>query len=80
MSEVPAPKKSWRTTTCGVLALVASAIPLAIAFLDGDPATTVGMEQLSAVGMGVAAFFGLKLARDNSVTSEQAGAKPPTDG
>jgi hypothetical protein len=79
MTEIPTPKKSWRTTACGVLALVASAIPMAIAFIDGDPNTTVGMEQLSALGMGIAAAFGLTLARDNKVTSEQAGAKPPTD-
>lgn len=67
--------KSWRTTTCGILTLIASAIPLIVALIDGDPATAVDMQELGAIAMGVAAFFGFTVARDNKVSSEDAGAK-----
>ncbi len=75
MTEIPQPKRSWRTTTCGILALLASLIPGAIALIDGDPATVVDTQEITTAIMGaVLAFMGVS-ARDNKVTSEQAGAK-----
>lgn len=63
---------SHRTTIAGVLAIVAAACAAAAAFLDGDPTTNVDWSQL---GVAVMAGIGLISARDNKVTSEQAGAK-----
>lgn len=67
--------KSWRTTACGILTLIGSAIPLAIAALDGDPNTVVDMTEVGTLLMGIAAAFGFSVARDNKVSSEDAGAK-----
>ena len=70
-------KKSWKTTTCGVMAFLIVAFTGAIALLDGDPETVIDMK---AVGGGIAALltlFGLSFARDNDVSSEDAGAKDP---
>ena len=66
---------SWRTTATGVLAILAAIATVLKAELDGDPAT------IADWGTAVAAVFagiGLLVARDNKVTSEQAGAAPPT--
>ncbi len=67
--------KSWKTTlssVCGIVGLLATAIPAAI---DGNPATDPqwGIVIPTIMGLAVGLF-----ARDNNVTSEQAGAKPPT--
>lgn len=69
------PKKSWRTTTCGVLAIIGSLIPAAIAFLDGDPATSVDIQAVGIAIMGLFGGGGLIAARDNKVSSEDAGVK-----
>jgi hypothetical protein len=62
---------SWRTTTAGVLAGVALALPELIKVVQGETAT-VNWELL--VG-GLAVAFGLVVARDNKVSSEDAGVK-----
>ena len=64
--------KSWKTTvfgTGGLLVVVAAAVS---ALFDNDPATN---PDWSAVIGAASACIGLLFARDNSVTSEQAGAK-----
>ncbi len=64
--------KSWKTTAAGVAAAVAAIAVAAHAVLDGDPATVPNWE---AVGAAVLGAVGLIFARDNSVTSEKAGAR-----
>ena len=65
--------KSWKTTTCGVLGIVAAGITMiAQPILDGDPATVPAW---AAFGTMVATAVGLLFARDNDVSSEQAGIK-----
>lgn len=64
-------KASWRTAAAGIaaiLTLVGNAIK---SYIDNDPTTTVDLVQLVA---GVSAGFGLLFARDEKVSSEQAGA------
>ena len=64
--------KSWRTTLFGIVTGLCLILPQVAAVLDTDPLTTFHLDLflagLSAMGIGVA-------ARDNKVTSEQAGAK-----
>jgi len=64
-------KASWKTTVGGIAAALGTAVTAA-AQLDGAP------KWLLLVGAGLAAlgsaFLGVS-ARDNGVTSEQAGAK-----
>lgn len=65
-------KKSWKTTTaavCGIIGILAQA---AAAALDTNPATDPqwGIVIPSCIGMLTGLF-----ARDNDVSSEQAGAK-----
>lgn len=63
---------SWRTTAVGVLGAVLILGHQALALLDEDPATKINPEAvMTALGMLGIGFF----ARDNSVSSEQAGAK-----
>ena len=63
---------SWRTTTAGIAAIVV-AIGTAIgALFDADPLT---LPDWGAVAAAVMAGVGLLAARDNKVSSEQAGAK-----
>jgi hypothetical protein len=63
---------SWKTTLVGILAAVAIMATQIGAMLDNDPATTFSLEAifsaLAALGIGL-------FARDNTVTSEQAGLK-----
>lgn len=65
--------RSWKTTLTGVAMILAAIAQVTGALLDDDPKTTVNIEAtLAAIAGGV----GLIAARDNDVTSEQAGAKP----
>ena len=64
--------KSWRTTTTGFLAIAAALCGAGIALLDGNPNTNPDWASVSAAIM---AGVGLITARDNTVTSEQAGVK-----
>ena len=65
-------KKSWRTTLFGVLGGLVMLIGQVQTLLDDDPKTvpnyTEIMLAIGVMGIGVN-------ARDESVTSEQAGAK-----
>jgi hypothetical protein len=61
--------KSWKTTTTGILAILASAIGATQVLIAG------GTPDWTAVIAAVIAGIGLIAARDNKVTSEQAGAK-----
>jgi hypothetical protein len=63
---------SWRTTTAGIAAIVAALATAAVALFDADPLTT---PDWGAVGAAFLAGVGLLAARDNKVSSEQAGAK-----
>lgn len=67
---------SWRTTTTGILAIVAAVATVLKAELDGDPATVADWGTAMAA---VLAGIGLLVARDNAVTSEQAGAVKAAD-
>jgi peptidoglycan/LPS O-acetylase OafA/YrhL len=64
--------KSWKTTAAGIAAIVAALATAVGALFDADPVT---MPDWGAVAAAVMAGVGLIAARDNGVTSEQAGAK-----
>ena len=61
-------KTSWKTTVCGALALIAALATGGLAILNGE---SIDIEVIAGALAGV----GLLVARDNSVTSESAGAK-----
>jgi hypothetical protein len=63
---------SWRTTTAGIAAIVAAVGTAVGALFDADPLT---LPDWGAVAAAVMAGIGLLSARDNKVSSEQAGAK-----
>jgi len=64
--------KSWQTTMAGILAAVAILCVQAAALLDSDPATNPAYgEVVAALGLLGIGWF----ARDNNVSSEDAGAK-----
>lgn len=65
--------KSWKTTLAGV-GTILTAVGVALkAVFDGDPSTSVNFE---ATITAITAGIGLIAARDNGVSSEQAGVKP----
>ena len=66
-------KTSWKTTTGGVLGAVAIIAGAAQAILDNDPATNPNWEMVIGA---LSICAGLLFARDNKVTSAQAGAEP----
>ena len=63
---------SWRTTTAGIAAIVVAIGTAVSALFDADPLT---LPDWGAVAAAVMAGIGLLAARDNKVSSEQAGAK-----
>lgn len=63
---------SWRTTTAGIAAIVVAIGTAVGALFDADPLT---VPDWGAVAAAVMAGIGLLAARDNKVSSEQAGAK-----
>lgn len=63
--------KSWKTSTAGIAAIVAALATAVGALFDADPNT---LPDWGAVAAAVLAGIGLIAARDNNVTSEQAGA------
>lgn len=65
-------KGSWKTTLSGLGPGVAVLLMQLSYLIDGKPETVVNFSEI-AVALGVL-FVGLS-ARDNSVSSEQAGAK-----
>jgi hypothetical protein len=64
--------KSWRTTTAGIAAIVVAIATAVGALFDADPLT---LPDWGAVAAAIMAGVGLLAARDNKVSSEQAGAK-----
>lgn len=65
-------KASWRTTAAGIVAILVAVLGAATPLLDTDPATNPDWTSVSAA---IAGGLGLIFARDNKVTSEEAGAK-----
>ena len=63
--------KSWRTSTLGVIAILSAIANAVKTALDGDPATNPDWPTLVT---SITAGWGLLVARDNVVSSEQAGA------
>jgi len=63
---------SWKTTTAGIGAILVAVGGAMSAMFDADPAT---VPDWGAVIAAVIAGIGLITARDNNVSSEQAGAK-----
>jgi hypothetical protein len=63
---------SWRTTVAGIGAILVAIGGALSATFDNDPATVADW---TAVVAACIAGFGLIFARDNKVSSEQAGAK-----
>lgn len=64
-------KGIWKTTLFGILTLLSAIAAFGKALLDGDPTTQPDFEAILAALAGI----GLIFARDNGVTSEEAGAK-----
>ena len=62
---------SWRTSLFGIGGLITVLAAAASALLDGNPATN---PDWVAVVASASACIGLLFARDNKVTSAQAGA------
>ncbi len=65
-------KKSWKTTAAGLITMIIAALPAVDSMANGKQLTE--NEKLIIGGLiaaGVQGFF----ARDNNVTSEDAGAK-----
>ena len=65
-------KGSWKTTTAGILGIVAAVATAVSAMLDNDPATVPNWSAVAAIA---STGFGLLFARDNDKSSEQVGAK-----
>lgn len=65
-------KASWRTTLFGTGGLVIVLSSAVSAIFDGNPLTN---PDYGALAGAVAACLGLLFARDDKVSSEQAGAK-----
>lgn len=64
-------KSSWKTTVAGITAGLAIILSQVSYLFDADPQTVFSVEAvISALGLIGIGFF----ARDNNVTSEQAGA------
>jgi len=64
--------KSWKTTLFGAGGIATVLFSAVAALLDGDPATN---PDWNLVLGAVLPAIGLLFARDNNVTSEQAGVK-----
>lgn len=66
--------KSWKTTLSGIAGIVGLLGSALAAQFDADPTTVA---QWAVVIPAVIASAGLLFARDNNVSSEQAGVNPP---
>jgi hypothetical protein len=68
--------KSWRTTVAAVCMSLSVILSNVVAVVDDDPETKIDLPRVMLeLGM-IAGAVGLAAARDDKVTSEQAGAKP----
>lgn len=65
-------KKSWKTSTAGIAAIVVAVASCVQALFDGDPMTVPNYEVAIAA---VISGLGLLFARDNDKSSETVGAK-----
>jgi uncharacterized membrane protein YbjE (DUF340 family) len=65
--------KSWKTTSAGILAIVGGLVRGYFAYKSGQLTEEAITTTLTAILSGI----GLLFARDNNVTSEQAGATDP---
>lgn len=63
---------SWKTTVTGIATILTAVSGVLIALFDGNPLTN---PDWTATVAAITAGIGLITARDNNVTSEQAGAK-----
>lgn len=63
--------KSWKTTIGGVGMILGALAGLLVAFANGSLTT----EALTAAGTAIAGGVALLAARDNSVSSEDAGVQ-----
>lgn len=68
-------KGSWRTSLLGVSLIIMALLKFLVATLDGDLKTSVAPADL---GESLVAGWALLMARDNKVSSEQAGAIQPS--
>ncbi len=68
-------RKSWKTTVCGILGLVALVAYIGIALLDGDPRTNVDLEVIAGALAVAFPSLGNVFSRDNDKSSEDVGAK-----
>ena len=64
--------KSWKTTAAGSAAIVAAIATAVAAEFDANPDTVA---EWGAAAAALIAGLGLLFARDNKVSSEEAGAK-----
>ena len=64
-------KPSWRTSLAGIGGIVAAVGGAVKAQFDGDPNTVPDWNTVVTLMLGI----GLLFARDNKVSSEQAGLK-----
>jgi hypothetical protein len=65
-------KGSWKTTMAGVAAILTALGSALTAIFDGNPSTNV---EIATTVSAIMAGIGLIMARDNNVSSEQAGVK-----
>lgn len=65
------PKGSWRTTAAGATVIIAALLNLAVALWDDDKTTK---PDVAGAAVAIVGGLGLIFARDNGVTSEDAGA------
>ena len=65
-------KRSWKTTTFGVLTILSALMNAAMAVLDGNAATN---PDWTVVITAITAGVGLIAARDNNKSSEDVGVK-----
>ena len=65
-------KKSWKTTTAGIAAIIGAICSAIVAMFDNNPTTVPNWE---AVWVAITAGIGLLSARDAKVSSEEEGIK-----